>query len=107
MVAGLNAAVAPVGRPLALNDTVWAPPLVMAAEIEVVAGEPCTALIDEGLALSEKSFAGGVPVMTNDTVAECEPEGAVPVMVTVEVPAAALPELSVSVDVPLPVTEVG
>lgn len=55
---GLNDAVAPAGRPLALRFTFCAEPLVIAVEMVDVALEPCTIETAFGLALIEKSFGG-------------------------------------------------
>ena len=59
--AGLNDAVAPEGRPLALSETVCAEPLVTAVAMVEVALPFCVADTELGLALMEKSFGGGVP----------------------------------------------
>ena len=60
MDAGVNVAVAPAGSPLADRFTVCATPLVIAVEI-VTSGAvfPCSTLTEVGLALMEKSSAGG------------------------------------------------
>src|SRR5439155_948122 len=54
--AGLNEAVAPEGRPLALSETVCAEPLVTAVAMVEVAVAFCVAETELGLALMEKSF---------------------------------------------------
>jgi len=104
---GLNAAVVPEGRPLALSATDSAVPLVTAVEIVEVAVPPWTAETLEGVALIEKSFGGGGAVTVRVTVVECAALGAVPVTVRVYVPAAAVPAPTVSVELPPVVTEVG
>jgi len=60
MIAGLNDAVAPVGRPDALSVTVWALPLTSGAVIvDDPDTAPCTALTELGDADTEKSFVTG------------------------------------------------
>jgi hypothetical protein len=59
---GLNVALAPLGRPLADNDTVWAEPEVTAVETVVDVPEPAVTVPDVGLTEIEKSFVGGVEV---------------------------------------------
>ena len=60
MVAGLNDAVAPAGRPDALSRTVWALPLTSGAVIvDDPDVAPCTALTELGDADTEKSFVTG------------------------------------------------
>src|SRR5438552_13701382 len=54
--AGVNEAVAPEGRPLALSETVCAEPLVTAVAMVEVAVAFCVAETELGLALMEKSF---------------------------------------------------
>ncbi len=75
MVAGLNDAVAPAGRPDALSVTVWALPLTSGAVIvDDPDTRPWTALIEAGLAATEKSFVTGaltikvivIPVVNDD-----------------------------------------
>ena len=51
---GLNEAVAPVGRPLALNETLCDEPLVTRVVIDVVALCPCITLVLLGLELIVK-----------------------------------------------------
>jgi len=79
--AGLNEAVVPEGRPLALSVTDSAVPLVTAVEIVELAGPPWTAETLEGVALIEKSFGGGGAVTVSVTVVVCVALGAVPVIV--------------------------
>ena len=79
---GLNDAVVPLGRPLALRATDSAVPLTTAVEIVEVALPPCAAETLFGLALIEKSLAGGA-VTVSVTVVLCVALGAVPVTVTV------------------------
>jgi hypothetical protein len=57
--AGLNDAVAPGGRPLALNDTAELNPFEGVTEIEYVVLSPAVTVRFPGLAESEKSDAGG------------------------------------------------
>src|SRR5439155_19452408 len=63
--AGLNEAVAPEGRPLALSETVCAEPLVTAVVIVEVALPFCVAETELGLALIEKSFVPPQPGSLN------------------------------------------
>ena|SRR5882762_8577391 len=56
---GLNDAVAPAGRPVALKLTFCAEPLVTAVEIVDVPLEPCWTETLVGFAPIEKSFGGG------------------------------------------------
>src|SRR5207253_1856900 len=63
--AGLNEAVAPEGRPLALSETVCAEPLVTAVAIVDVAVPFCVAETELGLALIEKSFETPQPGSLN------------------------------------------
>src|SRR3954471_6207685 len=58
--AGLNVAVAPLGRPLMLSVTLCAAPLVMAVAMVEVPVAFWLSVSVPGLALMEKSFAGGV-----------------------------------------------
>jgi hypothetical protein len=69
MLAGLNAALAPVGSPDALNVTVWALPLVKVAVIVDAPDVPaCTAVTEDGLAEREKSFTGGGEAALNRAI---------------------------------------
>ena len=63
--AGLNEAVAPEGRPLALSETVCAEPLVTAVAMVEVALPFCVAETELGLALIEKSFVTPQPGSLN------------------------------------------
>jgi hypothetical protein len=53
---GENDADAPLGRPLALNETVCAEPDVTAVETVALVPEPAVAVADVGLTETEKSF---------------------------------------------------
>jgi len=65
-VAGLNDAVAPVGRPIADRLTDSAPPPVTAVETVVVADDPAVAEPDVGNVATEKSLGlVAVPVTTS------------------------------------------
>ena len=55
--AGENDAVAPDGSPLALNDTDWAVPDVVAVETVELVLVPAVMLAEVGLSETEKSFA--------------------------------------------------
>jgi hypothetical protein len=55
---GENDAVTPLGRPLALSETVCAEPDVTAVETVVLVPEPAATDADDGLSEIEKSFAG-------------------------------------------------
>jgi len=104
---GLSVAVAPAGVPLTVRLIVSAVPLVRAVEIVDVPLAPCANERLAGLALIEKSFGGGGAVTVSVTVVECVALGAVPVTVSVYVPAVAVPAPTVSVELPPAVTEVG
>jgi hypothetical protein len=78
---GENDAVAPLGRPLALSETVCAEPEVTAVETVAVVPEPAATDAEVGLTDSEKSFAAAA-VTLSVSVAECEPVEPVPVTVT-------------------------
>src|SRR6266849_6458189 len=103
---GLSEAVAPEGVPLTVSETVPALPLVTAVLMVELPLLPCSRLSEVGLALMEKSLPTGA-VTVRLTVAECEAEPSVPVTVSVYVPAAAVPALTDSVELPPAVTEVG
>src|SRR5438876_9163039 len=106
MVGGLNDAVVPDGRPLAVSVTVSAEPLVTVVEMVDVALPPWTADTLAGFALIEKSL--GVAVTVSVTVVLCVALGAVPVTVTGYVPGVVEdPTLSVSVELPPRVIVVG
>jgi hypothetical protein len=55
-VAGENDAVAPDGSPLALSDTDWALPDVVAVDTVAVVPEPGATVADVGLTATEKLF---------------------------------------------------
>jgi hypothetical protein len=59
--AGENDAVAPLGRPLALSETVWADPDVVAVETVALVPDPAVTVADDGLTEIEKLFAGAEP----------------------------------------------
>lgn len=96
--AGENDAVAPLGRPLAPSVTDCADPDVTAVETVALAPEPAVTLAEAGLTEIEKSLAGALVTVRLST-AVCEPVAAVPVTVTLYVPAAVVDAaVSVSVD---------
>jgi hypothetical protein len=96
--AGENVAVAPEGRPLALNATDCAAPDVTADDTVVDDVPPAVTAPEAGLVVSEKSLAGAL-VTLRLSVAVCDPDAAVPVIVTLYVPAAADDDaVSVNVD---------
>lgn len=95
---GENVAVAPLGSPLALRATDCAEPDVTAVATVAPVLPPAVTLPDAGLTASEKSL-GGALVTLSVSVAVCEPDAAVPVIVTLYVPGAADEDAaSVSVD---------
>src|SRR5437016_2976120 len=104
--AGLNDAVGPVGFDEALKLTVPDEPISVVLTV-LVPEPPCWMLSEVGLAAMVKSGGGGGAVMVTLTVVECTFEPSVPVTVTVEVPVAALPLLTVSVELLPAATEVG
>jgi len=71
IVAGTNWADAPLGRPLAVSPTDCAPPEMVAVVMPAVAGEPTTAVPDDGVVAIEKSPGGGgaVPASNRATPA--------------------------------------
>ncbi len=81
---GLKLAVAPLGKPLAESETVCAEPLVTAVVMIDVPEAPCCSESDVGLALMEKSFAGGgggvppQPGNLNAPMRECQLNSPVP-----------------------------
>jgi hypothetical protein len=79
--AGENDAVAPLGRPLALSETVCAEPEVTAVETVALVPDPAVTEADVGLTDSEKSFAAA-GVTLSVSVAVCAPVEPVPVIVT-------------------------
>jgi hypothetical protein len=79
MVAGLNAALAPVGRPDALSVTVCALPFTSGAVIvDDPDTPPCTALIEAGLAATEKSFVTGALTIKVMVIAVVNDDAPVP-----------------------------
>jgi hypothetical protein len=78
---GENDAVAPLGRPLALSETVCAEPEVTAVETVALVPDPAVTEADVGLTDSEKSFAAA-GVTLSVSVAVCEPVDPLPVIVT-------------------------
>ena len=78
---GENDAEAPLGRPLAVSETVCAEPDVTAVETVAVVPEPAVTDADVGLTDSEKLFAAAA-VTLSVSVAVCEPVEPVPVTVT-------------------------
>ena len=59
--AGENDAVTPLGRPLALSETVWAEPDVVAVDTVAVVPDPAVTVADDGLSEIEKSFVDTDP----------------------------------------------
>src|SRR5262245_28252479 len=100
---GLNDALASAGRPLMESDTFCALPDVTAVLMVVVPLDPCATETVVGFALIEESFAA----MTKVTMVVWVAEVPVPVIVSENVPGAAVPEFSVSVELPPAVTLVG
>jgi hypothetical protein len=104
---GLNAAVAPVGRPDADSDTDCAEPDVVAVEIVEVAGLPAFTVADDGLAEIEKSFAAAA-FTVSETDVVCVADEPVPVTVIGYVPAGVDDVVdNVSVEEPPEFTDVG
>lgn len=103
---GLSVALAPAGVPVTVRLTVSAVPLVTALEMVDVPLVFWTRERLAGLALIEKSLVTGA-VMVNETVVAWVALAPVPVAVTVYVPGAAVPALSVSVELPPAVTDAG
>jgi hypothetical protein len=104
---GLRPALAPEGAPPTVSEMVSALPLVTAVEMLEVPLAFCARLSEVGVARMEKSFGGGGAVTVKVTVVACVADAAVPVTVSVYVPAAALPAFTVSVDDAPAVTLVG
>jgi hypothetical protein len=77
---GLNAAVAPAGRPDADSVTDCEEPDVTAVEIVDVAGLPAVTVAEDGVAAIEKSLTVA-PVTVSDTVVVCVADEPVPVTV--------------------------
>jgi hypothetical protein len=104
---GLNAAVAPAGKPDAESDTDCAEPDVTAVEIVDVAGLPAFTVAEDGLAAIEKSFAA-TALTVSDTDVVCVADAPVPVTVIGYVPAGVEADVcNVNVDEPPEFTEVG
>jgi hypothetical protein len=97
---GLNVALAPGGMPPTTRLTVPENPFCAVTVIAAVV-EPLTL---EG---EEETAKSAVPAMVQEIDVECVSEPLVPVTVTEYVPAAAVPGLNVSVELPLPETLVG
>ena len=70
--AGENDTTAPVGAPEAVSATGWALPLVTAVETDVVAVEPETTEVDDGVAEIEKSLGGAVTVTVTTVVSAAD-----------------------------------
>ena len=87
--AGLKETVTPEGRPDAERDTVSALPEVMAVAMVETAEPPAATEMLDGLAEIEKSD-GGAASTVSETAVVCVPVAAEPVMVTLEIEAAAL-----------------
>jgi len=103
--AGLNEAVVPDGRPLALIAMLSALPLVTVVEIVEAAVVFCSAETLLGPALIEKSFR---TMTVSETLVVWVALAAVPVTVTVYVPGVVpMPAARVSVEVPPAATEAG
>src|SRR5690242_9165055 len=103
---GESVAVAPAGAPETLSDTVWAAPEVVAVAMVELAEPPAVTETLAGLAEMEKSFAA-TALTVKVTEVEWVADAAVPVTVKAYVPAAAVPEFSVSVLLPPAVTDAG
>src|SRR5437879_4066948 len=101
---GLSDAVAPLGTPVTERLTVCALPEVTAVEIVLVPEAPCTRLKLVGLAAIEKLF-GGLTVSVTEVV--CVAVVPVPARRSADLPAAAVPVFTVSVELPPAVTDVG
>ena len=84
MLAGLNAAVAPVGRPDALSVTGCAVLPVVSAELMVEDPDvaPCTAVTELGDADNVKSFVTGALTTSVTVMPALNPEAPVPLTVT-------------------------
>ena len=79
--AGEKDAVAPLGRPLALSDTLCVDPEVTAVETVALVPDPAVTDAAVGLTDNEKSFAAA-GVTLSVSVAVCVPVEPVPVIVT-------------------------
>jgi hypothetical protein len=105
IAAGLNDAVAPPGNPVALRLTASLKPLSAPVVTVQTAAAPGATVCEAGAAVIEKS---GEDATTSVVVAPWLRAPLVPVIVSVEVPAGVAPVvLTVSVDVPAPVTDAG
>jgi hypothetical protein len=78
---GENEAVAPLGRPLAVSETVCAEPDATAVETVALVPAPAATDASVGLSESEKSFVAAA-VTLSVSVAVCVPVEPVPVIVT-------------------------
>ncbi len=87
--AGLNDALAPLGRPEALKLTAWALPLVSVVEIVEVPLWPAVTVTVVGAAEIEKSSGTGLTV--NETGVECVADALVPVALNDTVPVGVAP----------------
>lgn len=104
---GLNVPVAPVGRPLTVNPTGALKPFTAVTEGVYVVLEPCTTVCEVGEEESVKS-GPATALTTSVEVAVCVSVPLVPVNVSVYVPAGVVADVvTVSVEVPDPVTEEG
>jgi hypothetical protein len=101
---GLNAAVTPLGKPEAVNATVPVNPF-WSLTVMVLVPPASPGVIDKVLGDAESVNVGG-PVTVNEMVVLAVVVPDVPVIVTVEVPAAT-PEFAVSVSTLLVVDDVG
>ncbi len=102
---GLKLALAPVGKPVALKDTVPLKPLSGLTVMVLLALPPGLTVAEVGFATNVKS-AGAVT--TRLTVVVCVRPPLVPVMVSVYVPGGVVQlAVALSVDVPEPLTEAG
>ena len=106
-VAGLNEPVTPAGRPDTESEMLCVLPFK--AEVVTVYGTdpPAATVLLAGEIEMPKSGGGGGALTVSVTVVECVMLGEVPVTVSVYVPPAAVPEFTVSVELPPVVTEVG
>jgi hypothetical protein len=102
---GLSDADAPLGTPETVRLTVCALPEVTAVKMELEPELPCCTLTLAGLAAIEKSFGGWVTVSVTEVACVIEPS--TPVTVSGYTPAAAVPALMLSVELPPAVTDVG
>ena len=79
MLAGVNVALAPAGRPAALSLTVWALPLTSGAVIvDDPDVAPCTALTELGDADTEKSLVTGALTIKVMVIAVVNDDAPVP-----------------------------